>query len=98
MNKKMQTPATNQAFPVAELAIRVGDTRPVVVTMPAGFHLDGLVTFSKGTFEDLLLVRWVLHFMIEALADELADRERRVIDEIAGSSEDHPVDPVDLPF
>lgn len=97
-NVMSQQGSVLEAPPLAELVIRVGDTRPVVITMGAGFHKTGEVQFSSGPFEDMMLAQWVLRFMANALADEMFVRERKVIADFAPESETSSVDTDDVPF
>lgn len=86
------------ALPMAELVIRVGDTRPVVITMVPEFHQTGEVQFSRGPFEDLMLAEWVLDFLRNALADEMLSRARKVIGDFSPVEEDVTNEVDDIPF
>lgn len=94
MEKKSEMPA----LPVAELLIRIGDTRPVVITMASDFHSTGTITISFGTWEDMRLAEWVLDFMRNAVADEDIARMRKALNDLVGSSEDESVDTDSPPF
>lgn len=87
-----------EAAPMAELVIRCGDTRPVVITMAHDFHQTGDVFFSSGPFEDLMLAQWVLNFLENSLADEMLSRSRKVIAEFSPLDEMPSVDTDDIPF
>lgn len=98
MDSSKQVVEVAAAAPLAEMVIRVGDTRPVVITMGANFQKTGEVKFSPGPFEDILLARWVLTFMSNAVGDELYEREKKVISGFVAETEVANVDVDDIPF
>lgn len=86
------------ALPYAELVIRPGDTRPIVISFSIEGDDAGGVHITDGDIGDMEEAKFVLNFMMNAAGDEAWERIQsrlpiRVLRVTVAE-----IDPDDLPF
>lgn len=87
-----------EKVPVAELVIRPGDSRPIVVRVFHDSESGFAIEVNNCPFEDVLIARYIINLLSDGIQHELVDREHHVLSAEYGVSSSFSLDDDDVPF